>query len=50
MSQNGEGKTFKKIRFLAQVLVYKALDGDMLALKEVADRLGGKPTLDVKQG
>lgn len=33
----------KKIRTLAEVLLNKALDGDMQAIKEVYDRVEGKP-------
>lgn len=36
-------KDHKKLRKIANVLVQKALDGDMAALKELGDRLEGKP-------
>lgn len=33
----------KKLRKLADAIVDKALDGDVSALKEIGDRLDGKP-------
>ncbi len=33
----------KKLRALAEKLVAKALDGDMAAIREIGDRLDGKP-------
>lgn len=33
----------KKLRQLADKLIERALDGDVTALKEVADRMDGKP-------
>ena len=39
-----QGKSLDK---LAQTLVDKALDGDMVALKEIGDRLDGKPKQQV---
>lgn len=41
-----EGTT--KLRDIADKLVEKAVDGDMLAIREVADRLDGKPTQQVE--
>lgn len=38
--ENGDKK---KLRALADKLVQKALDGDMAAMKEIGDRLDGKP-------
>lgn len=40
--ENAEGKP-KKIEHLADKLVDLALDGDMTAVKEIGDRLDGKP-------
>lgn len=34
----------KKLRELADKLIEKALEGDVQALKEVGDRIDGKPT------
>jgi len=33
----------ERLRLLAETLLDKAADGDMAAIKEVADRLDGKP-------
>ena len=38
---HGEGKD--KLRAVADKLVELAIDGDMQAIKEIADRLDGKP-------
>lgn len=40
--ENAEGKP-KKLEHLADKVVDLALDGDMSAVKEIADRLDGKP-------
>lgn len=37
------GKKIKNLRILAEKLVDRALDGDVSALKEIGDRLDGKP-------
>lgn len=37
-----------KLRMLADQLVQKGIDGDMAALKEIADRLDGKPSQQVE--
>lgn len=39
-----EGEKTNKMRKLASMLVDKALDGDMSAVKEVMDRAEGRPT------
>ncbi len=39
--ETGESKP--KLRAVAEMLVTKALEGDMAAIREVADRLDGKP-------
>lgn len=38
------GKKVKALRLLARRLVTEALNGDVTALKEIGDRLDGKPT------
>ena len=45
-SEDG-GKT-KKLAALADKLVERGLDGDVTALKEIGDRLDGKPTQGVE--
>ena len=40
---NGKTRKVKKLRLLAEVIVRKALDGDAACLKEVGDRIDGKP-------
>ena len=40
-------KKVRALRLLAQRLVTRALDGDVSALKELGDRLDGKPTQQV---
>ena len=44
------GKKTKKLFKLADKLVEKGLDGDVTALKEIGDRLDGKPTQAVDVG
>lgn len=41
------GKDHKKLRRIAKKLLEKAEEGDMGAIKEVADRLDGKPSQQV---
>lgn len=38
-----EGKNVTKLRKIAEVLVSKAMEGDMAAINAVADRTDGKP-------
>lgn len=40
----------KKLDKLARVLVQKAEEGDMMALKEIGDRLDGKPAQAITGG
>lgn len=40
----------ERLRRLAEVLLDKAADGDMAAIKEVADRLDGKPAQSLSVG
>ncbi len=39
-----DGKKIKALRLLARKIVDAALDGDMSAMKEIDDRLDGRPT------
>jgi hypothetical protein len=41
------GNDPRHLRAIARKLVEKALDGDLQALREVADRLDGKPTQSI---
>ena len=43
VSETDETGKRKKLRALADVVVAKALGGDMMAAKEIGDRLDGKP-------
>ena len=49
---DGDGKTqkIKALRLLARRLVTKAMEGDVAALKEIGDRLDGKPAQAVDLG
>lgn len=47
--QTGKGKT-KKLSMLADKLVERALEGDIPAMKEIGDRLDGKPVQGVEFG
>lgn len=38
-----DGQPVTKLRKIAEILVTKAMEGDMVAIKEVADRTDGKP-------
>jgi hypothetical protein len=42
------GTDLKKLRRIAEALVEKAESGDLQAIKEVADRLDGKPALSAE--
>ena len=48
--QATDGKKTKKLALLADKLVTKALDGDITAMKEIGDRLDGKPAQSVELG
>lgn len=41
------GKKTKALRLLARKTVTMALDGDMIAMKEIGDRLDGRPAQSV---
>ncbi|NIA67923.1 hypothetical protein HBA54_04895 [Pelagibius litoralis] len=47
-AQDAEGKPTKKLALLADKVVSKALDGDMVAAKEIFDRLDGKPRQEIE--
>ncbi len=44
------GKKTKKLAMLADKLVERALEGDITAIKEIGDRLDGKPAQAVELG
>ena len=46
--KDGKPQKIKALRLLAIGLVDKALDGDVPAIKEIGDRLDGKPTQQVE--
>jgi hypothetical protein len=43
-AEDGEGVATRKLHLIAGRLVEKALGGDISAIKEVCDRVDGKPT------
>lgn len=43
-----DGQPVTKLRKIAEMLVSKAMEGDMAAIKEVADRTDGKPVQAVE--
>jgi hypothetical protein len=47
---NSDGVPIKKLRAIAMVVVNKALGGDMLAVREIADRIDGKAQQPVSVG
>ena len=46
-TDDGKTEKIKSITLLARKLVTKALDGDVTAMKEIGDRLDGKPKQSV---
>lgn len=46
----GKAKPEQRLERLADALVTKALDGDVPAIKEIGDRLDGKPAQSVAIG
>ncbi len=46
----GKVKKIKALTLLARRLVTKAMEGDVAALKEIGDRLDGKPAQSVELG
>jgi hypothetical protein len=42
------GEDHKALRTIAQGLIDRAAEGDVAAIKEIADRLDGKPTRSVE--
>ena len=47
-SEGKKGKKIKALFLLARKLVDRALDGDIAALKEIGDRMDGKPAQAVQ--
>ena len=49
LAEKSKGEQMDALNTLANTLIAKAMDGDMTALKELGDRLDGKPAqaLDV---
>jgi len=47
-AQDAEGKPVRKLRQMAEKLVDLAIQGDVGAIREVADRIDGKPTQAVE--
>jgi ribosomal protein L17 len=45
-----DGSKVKKLRLLADKLVERALDGDMAAIREIGDRLDGRPAQALLHG
>jgi hypothetical protein len=43
-----DGKSSKTLRLLARRLIQTALEGDVQAIKEIADRVDGKPPVTVQ--
>ncbi len=48
--QATDGKKTKKLAMLADKLIERALEGDITAMKEIGDRLDGKPAQAVELG
>jgi hypothetical protein len=40
---DGKVRKFRRLRLVARALVNKAVDGDVAAIKDVIDRMDGKP-------
>jgi hypothetical protein len=40
---DGKARKFRKLRLVARALVNKAVEGDVTAIKDVIDRMDGKP-------
>lgn len=45
-----DGKKIRKLRLVATKLFEAALDGDVVAMKEIGDRLDGRPRQQVNHG
>ena len=50
VSDGDSGKKLKALRLIAEKVVSKAMDGDLGAIKEIADRLDGKATQAIDLG
>src|ERR1700676_4930877 len=48
-AEDGDGAPTKKLHLIAGKLVEKAVAGDIQAIKEVCDRVDGKPTQPVNE-
>ncbi len=48
--KDDRGKKLKALRIIAERVVSRAIEGDMIAVKEIADRLDGKATQAVDLG
>jgi len=48
VNERDEGTKTKKLRLLADKLVAAGLEGDMQAIKEIGDRLDGRPAQAVQ--
>ena len=48
LRKDPDGKKQKALRLLARKLIDKAMDGDVVAMKEIGDRLDGKPHQSVQ--
>ena len=44
VDKDGKKTKVRKLRLLAEQLIDKGLDGDVTALKEIGDRIDGKPS------
>ena len=47
MSLAAAGEDQKALRKIADTLIEKAVEGDMQAIKEIADRIDGKPSQQI---
>ena len=50
VDENGKSQKRRALNLLAQKIVRKGIDGDVAALKEIGDRLDGKPVQGVELG
>lgn len=46
---NSEGKLTSKLMLMADALIDKAVDGDVQAIREIADRVDGKAPQSIEQ-
>jgi hypothetical protein len=50
LAEKSKGEQMDALNSLANALIAKAMDGDMTALKELGDRLDGKPAQSLDLG